>query len=102
MGEPEVELPEDESKRDLLTQENAIWNQYCEVKKNDEPHEFLRPIKEDEDILGEGSNFYDQHYDDKQGNFDSEHETNQNEILSEIHEDQENYARSEEEGWYYE
>jgi hypothetical protein len=98
MGEPEIELPEDESKWKLLTQENALWDEYCEAKMNEDPYEFLWFIEEqDEDTADEEIGVSEQYYEDEQDYSDSEFE----ETLSEFHEDQDNAARSEDEGWYY-
>jgi hypothetical protein len=102
IGEPKVELPEDDSKWDLLSQEYALWDKYCELKKNEDPHEFLRSMEEqEENSSDELVDYSEQYYEDEHDYSDSEYEANQKEILSEIYEDQENYARSEEEGWYH-
>ena len=45
--------------------------------------------------------YSEQYYEDEHYYSDSEYEANQKEILFEIYEDQESYARSEEEGWYH-
>jgi hypothetical protein len=102
IGEPKVELPEDESKWGSLSQVYALWDKYCELNRNEEPHEFLLSMEEQEDNASdELVDYSEQYYEDEHYHSDSEYEANQQEILFEILEDQENYARSEEEGWYH-
>ena len=87
------------------SEQEEAWQEYCEMVKYENPYHDTNTEEDEEsdDVILDDEEFEEDYCEDDEpyDYYDKDYEDAMDDIQQEIYENMENYARSEEAGWYY-
>lgn len=85
----------------VKSEQEKLWQEYREIVKYKDPYNYMDADEKEDfpDVKGIEEDYYED--DDPYDYYNKDYEDAMDDIRQEIYENMEDYARSEEEGWYY-